>query len=152
MARTPSQRGKFAKNRGSSFELEIKNFLFDELGIEFKRNLEQTRTSGLSDLITNETKFPFALELKRRQSGSMIPTGAWAQSIKASDINAGIYPAVIYRYDHRKARCVVPFSAIAEMETGLWTKTIHDKADISLPRFCKLVREIMAWRAQKNDL
>ena len=152
MARTPSQRGRLAKNRGSSFELEIAKVLFDELGIQFQRNLEQVRTAGLGDLITSEPDFPFSLELKRRRSGVMIPAGAWMQSVEASDIDRGIYPAVIYRYDHRKPRCVVPFSAIAEMETGLRTKTIHEKADISLPRFCKLVREIMAWRAEKNDL
>lgn len=149
MTRTPSQRGRLAKNRGSSFELDMARQLFDELGITFKRNLEQVRTAGLGDLVPDDASFPFSLELKRRRSGTGIPPGAWAQSIEASDVQSGIYPAVIYRYDHRKPRCVVPYAAIAEGETGLQTKNIHDKADISFPRFCKLTREIMAWRAQQ---
>jgi len=95
--------------------------------------------------------------LKRRQKGVGIPSGAWQQAVTASDINRGIYPAVIYRYDHRKPRCVVGFGAIVESETGGRNTNHHDKADISFPRFCKLVREIMAWRAdnergdQQND-
>ena len=113
MTRTPSQRGRLAKNRGSSFELDMARQLFDELGITFKRNLEQVRTAGLGDLVPDDASFPFSLELKRRRSGNGIPPGAWAQSIEASDVQSGIYPAVIYRYDHRKPRCVVPYAAIA---------------------------------------
>jgi Holliday junction resolvase len=147
MTRTPSQIGRLAKQRGEGFEREIGHALFDELGITFVRELEQVRTAGLSDLIPDDEKFPFALELKRRRSGVGIPKGAWQQSTEASDVDAGIYPAVIYRYDNRKARCVVPYSAIVEGELGAKTKNINDKADISFPRFCKLSREIMAWRS-----
>lgn len=152
MARTPSQRGQLANQRGKIFERKIAQMLFDELGITFVRELDQVRKAGLSDLIPDDENFPFALELKKRKKGRKIPDGAWEQSVEASDIDRGIYPAVIYGYDFYPPRAVVPFSAIAEMETGLRTKTIHDKAEISLPRFCKLVREIMAWRADKNDL
>ena len=150
MSRTPSQRGRYAKQRGSSFELDISHQLFDELGIHFRRNLEQVRTAGLGDLLPDSNEFPFSLELKRRQKGVGIPSGAWQQAVTASDIERGIYPAVIYRYDHRKPRCVVGFGAIVESETGSKNTNHHDKADISFPRFCKLVREIMAWRADNE--
>lgn len=149
MARTPSQIGKLAKKRGSEYELEVAKSLFLELGIRFKRNLEQTRTANSGgDLLPDDTDFPFSLELKRRRDGNMIPPGAWEQSIQSSDVEAGIYPAVFYRYDHRDTRCVVPWSSIAEAETGINTKNILDKADISFSRFCKLTREIMAQRAE----
>ena len=147
MSRTPSQRGKYAKQRGSSFELDISHQLYDELGIHFRRNLEQVRTAGLGDLLPDSNDFPFSLELKRRQKGVGIPSGAWQQAVTASDVERGVYPAVIYRYDHRKPRCVVGFGAIVESETGQRSNNHHDKADISFPRFCKVVREIMAWRA-----
>lgn len=150
MSRTPSQRGRYAKQRGSSFELDISHQLFDELGIHFRRNLEQVRTAGLGDLLPDSNLFPFSLELKRRQKGVGIPSGAWQQAVTASDVERGIYPAVIYRYDHRKPRCVVGFGAIVESETGSKNTNHHDKADISFPRFCKLVREIMAWRADNE--
>lgn len=149
MVRTPSQRGKLNRSRGQNFELDIGHQLFDELGISFRRNLEQVRTAGQNDLIADDPAFPFSLELKRRKAGVGIPAGAWQQAVEAADLQAHIYPAVIYRYDHRKPRCVVPFSAIAEAETGLRTGRIHDKADISFPRFCKIVREIMAWKIQE---
>ena len=146
--RTPSQTGKLASQRGKSFEHDMCRQLFDELGIHFKRNLEQTRTAGLGDLISEDEAFPFMVECKRRRSGNGIPVGAWSQAVVASDIEAGVHPCVIYRYDHRKPRVVVSFSAIVESETGKRTENQTDKADISLPRFCKLVREIMAWRAE----
>lgn len=150
MSRTPSQRGRYAKQRGSSFELEVSHQLFDELGIHFRRNLEQVRTAGLGDLLPDSNLFPFSLELKRRQKGVGIPNGAWQQAVTASDIDRGIYPAVIYRYDNRKARVVVGFGAIVESETGQRSNNHHDKADISFPRFCKLTREIMAWRSENE--
>lgn len=148
MNRTPSQRGRYAKSRGTNFELDVGHQLFDELGIQFRRNLEQVRTAGLGDLLPDTNDFPFSLELKRRQKGVGIPSGAWQQAVTASDIERGVYPAVIYRYDHRKPRCVVGFGAIVESETGQRSENHHDKADISFPRFCKLTREIMAWRAE----
>lgn len=150
MARTPSQRGRYARQRGSGFELEISHQLFDELGIQFRRNLEQVRTAGLGDLLPDSNDFPFSLELKRRIKGVGIPSGAWQQAVQASNVDAGLYPAVIYRYDHRKPRCVVGFGAIVESETGQRVANHHDKADISFPRFCKLTREIMAWRAENE--
>lgn len=146
--RTASQSGKLASQRGKSFEQDMCRQLFDELGIHFKRNLEQTRTAGLGDLIADDADFPFMVECKRRRAGVGIPQGAWSQAVIASDIEAGVHPCVIYRYDHRKPRVVVSFSAIVESETGKRTDNQTDKADISLPRFCKMVREIMAWRAE----
>ena len=148
MNRTASQSGKLANSRGKQFEREIATYLGLELGFKFSRNLEQTRTAGLGDLLCSEPDFPVTLELKRRQSGNMIPTNAWEQAITASNLNKGIYPAVIYKYDRRNSRAVVPFAAIAECETGQITNNIEDKADISLTRFCKVIREIMSWRSE----
>jgi|TARA_R100000030_G_scaffold39410_1_gene29481 hypothetical protein len=147
MNRTAAQSGKLANSRGKQFEREIGTYLGLELGFKFSRNLEQTRTAGLGDLLCDDPDFPYTLELKRRQSGNMIPTGAWAQAVTASHLKDGIYPAVIYKYDRRDSRAVIPFAAIAESETGKRTENLTDKADISLPLFCKVVREIMAWRA-----
>jgi len=149
MSRTARQSGKLANSRGKQFEREISTYLGLELGFKFSRNLEQTRTAGLGDLLCDDPDFPYTLELKRRQHGNMIPSGAWAQAVTAANIEQGIYPAVIYKYDRRNSRAVVPFAAIAECETGQRTDNIKDKADISLPRFCKVVREIMAWRAER---
>ena len=149
-ARNRSQIGKLAKGRGSSFELEIARLLEMELGIKFQRNLEQVRTAGHSDLVPVNTAFPFALELKRRRAGNQIPAGAWRQAQEASKIHDNLFPAVVYRYDRLAPRVVVPFSAIAEAETGIKTNNIEDQADLSFPAFCKLARELLAWSAERT--
>jgi len=148
MNRTARQSGKLANNRGKQFERDISTYLGLELGFKFSRNLEQTRTAGLGDLLCSDPDFPYTLELKRRQQGNMIPSNAWEQAVTASHLDRGIYPAVIYKYDHRESRAVIPFASISECETGQRTDNIKDKADISLPLFCKVVREIMSWRSE----
>ena len=140
--------GKLAKNRGSLYELEIAKGLFDQLGIKFQRVLEQVRTSGLGDLECDEPSWPFAIECKRRKKGNHIPIGAWQQALQASDAKNGIYPAVLYRYDNRPTRVCVSYASIVEAETGKPSENIHDRCEISFDRFCKLTREILAWRAE----
>ena len=57
------------RNKGATFERDIAKMLDDELGISFKRNLDQYRESGLGDLIPSDPEFPFTLELKRYADG-----------------------------------------------------------------------------------
>ena len=148
--RSASQTGKLAKHRGSSFELEIARLLEMELGIKFQRNLEQVRTAGHSDLVASDPTFPFSLELKRRRTGNHIPAGAWRQAQEASSKDDALFPCVIYRYDRLLPRAVVPFAAIVEAETGHKTNNMDDQADLSFPAFCKLTRELLAWRAERT--
>ena len=149
--RSASQTGKLAKHRGSSFELEIARLLEMELGIKFQRNLEQVRTAGHSDLVPEDPAFPFSLELKRRRAGNYIPAGAWRQAQIASSLHDGSFPCVVYRYDRLAPRAVVPFSAIVEGETGSKTHNNEDQADLSFTAFCKLTREILAWREWRRE-
>ena len=149
--RNASQTGRLAKHRGSSFELEIARVLEMELGIKFQRNLEQVRTAGHSDLVPDEPDFPFSLELKRRRAGNYIPPGAWGQAQNASRLDNDLFPCVVYRYDRLSPRAVVPFSAIVEAETGTRTHNNEDQADLSFAAFCKLTREILAWREWKRE-
>ncbi len=149
--RSASQTGSLAKHRGSSFELEIARLLEMELGIKFQRNLEQTRTAGHSDLVPDDADFPFSLELKRRRAGNFIPAGAWWQAQIASSLHDGSFPCVVYRYDRLAPRAVVPFSAIVEAETGTKTHNNEDQADLSFTAFCKLTREILAWREWRKE-
>ena len=51
--------------KGAAFERQIAGMLFDELGIKFKRNLEQYQMKNLADLTSSDASFPFLLELKR---------------------------------------------------------------------------------------
>ena len=53
---------------GQGYEREVAHDLEQELGIPFVRYLEQVRTTGRGDLITDPI-FPFIVACKRRAKG-----------------------------------------------------------------------------------
>lgn len=150
MAKTAQQRGRANRRSGHSFENQCAKDLFQELGIEFKRNLDQTREASQGDLISSDPGFPFLVECKRRSKGNRVPAGAWNQAVAAAQAmqSGGVrpFPAVLYRYPFQRTFAVVPYAAISEGETGVRTENTFDIADITFEAFCKLSREIMAWR------
>lgn len=153
MEKTPEQRARANRRSGHSFENQCAKDLFQELGIEFKRNLDQTREAFQGDLISSDPGFPFLIECKRRAKGNRVPAGAYNQAVAAAQAmqSGGVrpFPAVLYRYHRLKLFAVVPYAAIAEAETGFRSDNIDDIADITFSAFCKLSREIMAWRKAK---
>ena len=100
------------RNKGASYEREIAKMLFDELGIGFKRDLEQYRAGAHADLIADDPDFPFTLELKRYKDG---PIGG------------------IYKYDRKQNRCVIPLSAVMDGGQG--------KIETDFETFCFIARE-----------
>jgi len=150
MAKSASQIGRRNRQRGAETERQIAEILHGELGMTFKRNLEQVRTAHQGDLICDDFGFPFLIEIKRRASGRGVPTGAWAQAYEASQL-VNLHPCVIYRYDRYEPRAVISVNAVAEAFGGNshqpWLcKTEAWLCDLSLKGFCYLVREIMAGR------
>ena len=149
MAKSASQIGRRNRQRGAETERQIAEILHGELGMTFKRNLEQVRTAQQGDLICDDLGFPFLIEIKRRASGRGIPTGAWEQAYEASQL-VNLHPCVIYKYDRYEPRAVVSFSAVAEAfdvfrhYTGKPDQPFL--CDLSLPGFCYLTREMMAGR------
>ena len=134
MAKSASQIGRRNRQRGAETERQIADILHGELGMTFKRNLEQVRTAQQGDLICDDFGFPFLLEIKRRASGRGVPTGAWAQAYEASQL-VGLHPCVIYKYDRYEARAVISFSAAAEA-FGVNSRLIPGKSDP--PLLCDL--------------
>ena len=118
------------RNKGSQFELATAKALFLELGIGFKRDLEQTRTAGHADLIPDDPAFPFALELKRYKSGPINGPDKWWEQVCTAAKKTNKRPALIYKYDRQPVRCVVELQGVL--------------ANISFQDFCFLTREIMA--------
>ena len=53
--------GLKSRNKGKGYEYEIARELYDQLGITFVRELDQTREKHLGDLVTNDCDFPFVL-------------------------------------------------------------------------------------------
>ena len=124
------------RNKGASFEREVANMLRDELGIGFKRNLEQYRTAGHADLIPDDPAFPFTLELKRYKDGPIGGAPAWwDQASGAADLD-GKMPCLIYKYDRKPMRCVIPLAALTECD--------HDyTVEVDFETFCFIAREAM---------
>jgi hypothetical protein len=124
------------RNKGASFEREVANMLRDELGIGFKRNLEQYRTAGHADLIPDDPAFPFTLELKRYKDGPIGGAPAWwDQASGAADLD-GKMPCLIYKYDRKPMRCVIPLAALTECD--------HDyTVEVDFETFCYIAREAM---------
>tara|TARA_R110001592_G_scaffold186290_1_gene430645 strand:- start:5567 stop:5959 length:393 start_codon:yes stop_codon:yes gene_type:complete len=122
------------RNKGATFERDIAKMLHDELGISFKRNLDQYRESGLGDLSPSDPAFPFSLELKRYADGPIGGQKAWWAQTCVAAKREGKIPALIYRYDRKPIRCVVPMDCVIGHETEF-------VVEMDFEAFCYLVRE-----------
>lgn len=124
------------RNKGATFERDIAKMLHDELGISFKRDLEQYREGGHGDLIPSDPDFPFTLELKRYADGPIGGQKAWWEQTCVAAKREGKSPALIYRYDRKPIRCVVQMDYVIGHETEFLV-------EMDLDAFCYLVRETM---------
>lgn len=129
------------RNKGAQFERSIAKMLEAELGISFKRDLEQYRASEHGDLIADDPAWPFSLELKRYAQGTGCRQSWWVQACAAAEAT-GKLPCVIYKYDRRDIRCVVSFTALYRA-FGSECKSDH-QAEVTLETLCWIAREIMA--------
>jgi len=118
------------RTKGADFERSTAKALFLELGIGFKRDLEQTRTAGHADLIPDDPAFPFALELKRYKSGPINGPDKWWEQVCTAAKKANKRPALIYKFDRQPIRVVVELQGI--------------RCNISFEDFSYLCRETMA--------
>jgi hypothetical protein len=130
------------RNKGSQFERSTATLLEAELGISFKRDLEQYRASDHGDLIPSDDAFPFVIECKRYANGTGCRVSWWEQA-KAAAAAVGKLPAVIYKYDRRDIRVVVPFTALHRAFGGEG-HTVNHQAEMDIEAFCYIAREIMA--------
>ena len=127
-----------SRKKGLRFELQIESFLEDELGIKLHRDLEQTRTADHGDLISSDPSWPFCIECKRYAKGYLPKDEWWEQVCTASDLVRKI-PILVYKFDRLPIRVRVPIAFVQLEKT-------YDKryvADIDLPTFCYLAREIL---------
>lgn len=129
------------RNKGSAFERQVAKLLEAELGMAFKRDLEQYRAGDHGDLIADDPDFPFIIECKRYAQGTGCRPNWWAQANAAANA-ASRLPCVIYKYDRREIRCVVSFTALYAA-FGSECKSEH-QAEVSLETLCWIAREIMA--------
>lgn len=125
------------RNKGASFEREVSSMLRDEIGVGFKRNLLQYQEAGHGDLTPDDPAFPFSLELKRYKDGPVGGAVAWWDQTCAAANRENKWPALIYKYDRKPIRCVIP---LAIFEGHLDSDAV---AETDFETFCYLVREMM---------
>jgi len=124
------------RNKGASFEREVANMLRDELGIGFKRDLEQYRSGAHADLIPDDPEFPFSLELKRYKDGPIGGSIGWWEQVKTAAEREQKMPCLIYKYDRKPMRCVIPLAALTDCD--------HDyTVEVDFETFCYIAREAM---------
>lgn len=126
---------------GAAFELKCAKLLHEELGITFKRDLEQYRASNHGDLICYEMDFPFVIECKRRSKGTTYAREWWEQAVAAADA-CGKIPILIYQLNRSPIRCVLDLNVIIDAFDG--QKVMHENlVEMPMETFCMIVREII---------
>ena len=124
------------RNKGANFERETANALRDELGIGFKRNLIQYQEADHGDLTPDDPAFPFTLELKRYKGGPISGAPAWWKQVKTAAEREQKMPCLIYKYDRKPMRCVIPLAALTDCD--------HDyTVEVDFETFCYIAREAM---------
>tara|TARA_R100000329_G_scaffold44534_4_gene41619 strand:- start:443 stop:886 length:444 start_codon:yes stop_codon:yes gene_type:complete len=103
--------------KGRTGEYEIKTLLFQHLGLNFDRDLEQFRQADRGDLICTEMDFPFVIEVKRFGPTRGRPDPRWWDQVCAAAEAAGKLPLLCYRYDRHPWRWRFPVAAV--MAAGL---------------------------------
>jgi len=132
------------RNKGASFELQLAKELELELGISFKRDLEQYRESEHGDLIPSDKSFPFMIEAKRYSKGAVGGAAAWWDQADAAAKRAGKLPCLVYKYDRKPIRFVI--DVLAAYQSGYEFKKEppeHGRLEMDIQTFCWIVRELM---------
>jgi hypothetical protein len=129
--------------KGAAFEREVAGLLFDELGIKFKREIEQYRQSDLGDLVTCDGTFPFTIECKRYADGYLAKDAWWDQACAAAHA-ANLIPSLIYRFDRRPIVCRVPIAAFIAMSGGKDDYGWQYTADVTFAAYCMIAREMIS--------
>ena len=124
---------------GSHFELKISKMLNEELGIQFKRNLEQYREVDHGDLICDVDSFRWVIECKRRKSGTTYSMDWWEQVTRAAERENKI-PVLVYQLNGSPIRCVVDLNEILKVFNAdvLYHRNL---VELTFETFCMIVRE-----------
>lgn len=146
---------KMQRTKGAAGERELCGLLYNELGVQMVRNLEQSRSGG-HDIIPSplcageavDFLARLAIEVKRRAAVSMADLRGWWDQAEEQAAIAGLVPCLAYRADRQAWRFVLPLSALSSGMTR--APGIGFTADLSLPAFCAVVREGVLGRCPRT--
>jgi hypothetical protein len=139
--------GSKSRNKGRGYEYEIANELFQQLGINFVRELDQTREKHLGDLRTEDCNFPFVIECKRYKSGV---SGDWWDQVCTAAAIADKMPMLCYRLDRQKTRVRMPVQALTLLAEYVPAGDIAEQHDwrmaceMDIDTACYVIREILS--------
>ena len=135
------------RTKGSQYERDVCKRLHLELGLEFRRVLDQWAEAGLPDLTCEDDAFPFVIECKRYKQGSTFASPAHWDQICVAATKAGKIPALVYKFDRLPERWRVPIEALAMLAT--FERQMGDGYDwkyaveMTFDDFCMVARELM---------
>jgi len=134
-----------SRNKGAAAEREFAAAIFEQLGVQMVRNLEQYRNGGC-DLIVEDPDHPaahaldcYAIEIKRQEKATpSIIKNWWTQALEQAN-RSGKYPCLAYRQSRTPWKVMVPLFVINPDLTRCtditWTAVMGVNA------FCCVVRE-----------
>jgi Holliday junction resolvase len=96
-----------SRAKGAAFEREIVNALRDYLGVDCRRNLEQTRSGG-EDIILK----PYSIECKRRANMALYEW--WDQAVTSAK-RSNLRPVMVLRADRKDALVVMDFQVFCRL-------------------------------------
>jgi hypothetical protein len=96
-----------SRAKGAAFEREIVNALRDYLGVDCRRNLEQTRSGG-EDIILK----PYSIECKRRANMALYEW--WDQAVTSAK-RSNLRPVMVLRADRKDALVVMDFQEFCRL-------------------------------------
>ena len=115
--------------KGRGAEYDVAKILDEELGLRFKRDIEQFRQGDRGDLLCVDMDFPAVIEVKRFAKGVQARPAWWDQVTKAARA-ADKWPLLVYRYDRQDWRWRMPASVL--MALGKPVNYIGAKPDAEL--------------------
>ena len=138
-----------SRNKGVRGENEIKKIYFDELGLTFKRDIEQYRSGDHGDLICVDIDFPFVTEVKLRAAGSCANPEWWDQVCKAAKL-VNKMPLLAYRFNSGQWRWRFPLQALSYLANVKLTPD-EDSNDWSYASECDTTTAMMILRKIISD-
>ena len=96
-----------SRNKGASFERTIAKMLFDELGLNAKRDIEQYRAADHGDIICDDDSWPYVIECKRYGGKNFTFKDEWWRQVEKAANAAGKEPVLIYKYDRQPITVVM---------------------------------------------
>lgn len=142
-----------SRAKGSQFERSVATCLLEELGLVFKRDLEQYRQGDRGDLICQDMDFPMVIECKAYQRGTAVKP-AWWDQVTAAARAADKLPLLVYKYDRAPWRWRMPAQVLIDLGHPHGNHDMADDAqldwgyavEMDTRTAMTLIREVLAHR------